>query len=509
MKARQLWSFFGGLTLPDGKNQSTQVPITQADLPEYLIFPLQQPTGNLLIPVVKIGDIVLKGEVVAKAQDNLSVPVHASSSGKVIGIENLPILHPSGLQAPCIIIETDGKETWIDRYPFKDYQQLDPSYLRNLIREMGIIGLGGAGFPTFIKLNSGAKAQVQTLIINGAESEPYISCDDLLMRERAHEIIQGIAILRHALQACHCLMGIEDNKPEAYAALTAAVTTGIEIIKIPTRYPAGGEKQLIKTLTGKEVTSRGLPIDIGVVCHNVGTAAAVYRAIHLGQPLTSRIITVTGSAIDRPKNLEVLLGTPIYHLLNQCRVDQRRINHLIIGGPMMGFTLNDINLPVVKTTNCLLVGIPEPNKSTPVMPCIRCGACAEVCPAHLLPQQLYWYTKAKELDKAQDYHLFDCIECGCCAYVCPSHIPLVHYYRYAKSEIQAQKQEQEQAHRARQRYEFRHRRLEQEQQEQAARQQMQKASLSPSASEDKKRALIQAAVERARSKRIAQKEKLN
>jgi electron transport complex protein RnfC len=508
MKACRLWPFSGGLELPDHKNQSTQAPITQAALPKYLVLPLQQHIGEPAKPVVKIGDSILKGEIIAKAQGNLGVPVHASSSGKVVAIENLPIPHPSGLHASCIVIETDGEEAWIERCPPKDYQQLDPSHLRHLIREAGIVGLGGAGFPTFIKLNPGSEPQVQTLILNGAECEPHISCDDLLMRERADEIIQGIAVMRYALQARHCLIGIEDNKPEAYAALAAAATAEIEVVQIPTCYPAGGERQLIKTLTGKEVPSNGLPIDIGVVCHNVGTTVAVYRAINLGEPLISRIVTVTGNAVAHPGNLEVLLGTPICHLLTQCKTDLQRIDRLIMGGPMMGFTLSDDTLPVIKTTNCLLAGIPEEVRPSPIMPCIRCGACAEVCPAQLLPQQLYWHARAKELDKVQDYHLFDCIECGCCAYVCPSHIPLVHYYRYAKSEIWAQEQEREQANRARQRYEFRRQRLEQEQQERAARQQTKKATVAPSASEAKKRAAIQAAVERARAKRAAQKEAL-
>jgi electron transport complex protein RnfC len=508
MKTRRLWPFSGGLKLSDHKRQSTQGPIAQATLPNHLVLPLQQHIGEPAKSMVKIGDKILKGQVIAKAQGYLSAPVHASSSGKVTAIGNLPIPHPSALNAPCIVIETDGKEAWIDRHPTEHYQHLDPNHLRNLIREAGIVGLGGAGFPTSIKLNPGSEPQVQTLILNGAESEPYITCDDLLMRECADEIIQGLTVMRHVLRAHHCLIGIEDDKPEAYLALAAAAVEGIEVVQIPTCYPAGGEKQLIKTLTGKEVPSNGLPIDIGVVCHNVGTAVAVHRAINLGEPLISRIITVTGNAVARPGNLEVLLGTPIRHLLTQCETDTQHIDRLIMGGPMMGFTLNDDMVPVIKTTNCLLAGLQEEVQPSPIMPCIRCGACMEVCPAQLLPQQLYWYARAKDLDKMQAYHLSDCIECGCCAYVCPSHIPLVHYYRYAKSEIWAQEQEREKADRARQRYEFRRQRLEREQQETAARQQAKKATVAPSASEAEKHAAIQAAVERARAKRAAQKEAL-
>lgn len=510
MKTRRLWPFSGGLKLPSHKNSSTREPITQATLPKSLTLPLQQHIGESAKAVVRVGDQVLKGQVIAKAQGHLSVPVHASSSGKIVAIENRPIPHPSGLRAPCIVIETDGEDTWIERHPIGNYQRLDPSHLRQLIREAGIVGLGGAGFPTFIKLNPGRKSYIHTLILNGAECEPYITCDDLLMRERADEIVQGLAVMRHALQSRHCLIGIEDDKPEAYAALAAVVTEGIKVVQIPTRYPAGGEKQLIKALTGQEVPSNGLPIDIGVVCHNVGTAVAAHRAINLGEPLISHVITVTGSAVARPGNLEVLLGTPINHLLTQCEPHTQSLNRLIMGGPMMGYTLKDNSLPAIKTTNCLLAGLPKKAQYSPTtMPCIRCGACAEVCPAQLLPQQLYWYAKAKEWEKTQDYHLFDCIECGCCAYVCPSHLPLVHYYRYAKSEIQAQEQEREQAEQARQRYEFRHQRLAREQQEKAARQQAKKAAISASASEAKKQAAIQAAVERAQAKRATQKKALD
>lgn len=508
MLTHRLWSFPGGLALPDHKSKSTQTPIAPVALPKYLLLPLQQHRGEVAESVVKAGDPVLKGQVIAKAQGYLSVPIHASSSGQVAAIKNLPIPHPSGLNASCIIIETDGEETWIARQPTGDSSKMTPSHLRYLIQQAGIVGLGGAGFPTFIKLNPGTEARVETLVLNGAECEPYITCDDRLMRERAEEIIQGAIIMRHALQARHCLIGIEDNKSAAHAALTtaAARVEGVEVVQVPTRYPSGGEKQLILTLTGKEVPSNGLPIDVGIVCHNVGTAAAVHRAINLGAPLISRIVTVTGSAVAKPCNLEVLLGTPIRHVLAQCDTAIQRMNRLIIGGPMMGFTLNDDSVPVIKTTHCLLADLHEGTESPPAMPCIRCGACAEVCPAQLLPQQLYWYAKAKDFDKAQEYHLFDCIECGCCDYVCPSHIPLVHYYRYAKTEIGVQGQERKKANLARQRYESRQQRLAQVQQERTARQQAKKAAVALTATSKEKQAVIQAAVERARAKRAAQAE---
>lgn len=506
MKTRQLWSFPGGLQLPDYKNESTQAPIAPAMLPKHLLLPLQQHIGEPAEPVVTAGERVLKGQVIAKVQGHLGIPVHASSSGQVTAIENLPIPHPSGLSAPCIVIETDGEDAWIERQSAKDYSRMTPGRLRQMIRQAGIMGLGGSGFPAFTKLDPGSEPHVETLILNGAECEPYITCDDMLMRERAEEVIQGAAIMRHALRARHCLIGIEDNKPAACAALTAAASIApeIEVVQIPTRYPSGGEKQLIETLTGKEIPGNGLPIDTGIVCHNVGTAVAVHRAVNLGEPLISRITTVTGSAVANPRNLEVLLGTPVRHLLTQCNTDIQYFDQLIMGGPMRGFILNDDAVPVIKTTHCLLVSLQEETQSLPAMPCIHCGACVEVCPARLLPQQLYRYAKTKDFSKVRDYRLFDCIECGCCDYVCPSHIPLVHYYRYAKSEIRAQEQERKKANLARQRYEFRRQRLAQEQQEKAARQQAKKAAVAPTANSKEKQAAIQAAVERARARRAAQ-----
>jgi Na+-translocating ferredoxin:NAD+ oxidoreductase subunit C len=509
MKPRRLWPFTGGLKLPAHKHEATHAPIGQLPLPAHLILPLQQPIGEPPKSVVKVGDRVLKGQVIAQSEGSLSVPVHASSSGQVIAIEDFPIPHPSNLCAPCIVIATDGQETWIDRQPVVDYQTLAPSHLCHLIHQAGIVGLGGAGFPTALKLNPGSAPPIETLILNGAECEPHISCDDLLMRERAEEIIKGIKVMGHALQAQHCLIGIEDDKPAAYAALLAATATvkEIEVVPIPTCYPAGGEKQLIKVLTGKEVPSHGFPFQQGVVCHNVGTAAAVHRAINCGEPLLSRIVTVTGKAVAHPCNLDVLLGTPAHHALTHCGTDFDNLERLIMGGPMMGFTLNDASVPVIKTTNCLLAGLPQAALPSPPMPCIRCGACSDVCPAQLLPQQIYWYTRAKELDKARDYHLFDCIECGCCAYVCPSHIPLVHYYRYAKGEIRTQEQERQKAVQARQRHEARQQRLAREQAEKAAQQRAKKALVASTTNQETKRATIQAAVERAQAKkRATQKE---
>lgn len=509
---RQLFSFKGGVHPPMNKEISTKQPIRAAKLARQLILPLHQHIGESAEPIVAVGDNVLKGEKIARASGYVSASVHAPSSGTIVAIEDRPIPHPSGLSATCIIIETDGEDRWIEHAPESTpYTEMDASHLRNIIRTSGIVGLGGAGFPSYIKLNP-AGTKVDTLILNGVECEPYITCDDMLMRERADQIIAGAKIMRHALQATQVLIAIEDNKPEAYASVSAACEgEDIEVVKVPTLYPQGSEKQLIKVLTDKECPSNGLPIHIGIVVHNVGTAAAVHNAINLGKPLISRIVTITGDGVEEPCNLEVPLGTPMQTVLDDCGGLTNNVDRVVMGGPMMGFAMHSTNVPVIKTTNCVLAATKD-NVAPPshVMPCIRCGACADVCPVDLLPQQLQWYARAKELDRAQEYNLFDCIECGCCAYVCPSNIPLVHYYRYAKTEIWAQEREKEKADIARQRHEFRQSRIEREKAEKAARLAKKKAAVKKpanAAGKTDKQAEIQAALERAKAKKEQQEVK--
>jgi len=504
---RKLWRFPGGIHLAGNKELSTAQPISEAAIPAQLVLPLQQHIGAPTQAIVKVGDRVLKGQMVAQPEGYVSAPVHASSSGTVIAIEERGVPHPSGLAAPCIVIETDGKDEWCELTPHPDYKQLDPSELRNILRDAGIVGLGGAGFPSFIKLNPGGHTAVDTLILNGAECEPYISCDDMLMRERPMEIIRGARIMRHALQARNCLIGIEDNKPEAISAMRQALSDigekTIEVVVVPTRYPTGGEKQLIKVITGKEVPSQGLPLEVGVVCHNVATAASVYRAVEKGEPLLSRVVTITGHGAAAPKNMEVRIGTPINHLLEQAGGTQGRYQ-LLMGGPMMGFELQGEQLPTIKTTNCLLLASGDDlPPAVPASPCIRCGECAKVCPAILLPQQLYWHSRAKEFDKVQDYNLFDCIECGCCAYVCPSNLPLVQYYRFAKTEIWTQEREKQASDRARERHEFRLFRKERDKAEKAAKHKARAQAVKSegAGADDAKKAAIQAAMERAKAKR--------
>ncbi|MGM0564082.1 MAG: electron transport complex subunit RsxC [Pseudomonadota bacterium] len=468
-----LHRFNGGLHLPTRKSQSTERPLVAASLPSQLILPLQQHIGQNAEPVVREGNRVLKGQVVAKAPAYVSAPIHAPTSGTVREVGPMPVPHPSGLSAPCLVIEPDGRDEWTELSPIEDFRSLDPISLRNRIREAGIVGLGGAAFPSAVKLNPGPSRKLELLVINGAECEPYITCDQTLMSERADEVIGGIQVALHTLGVERCWVAIEDSMPDACRALQKALEERgderIELKVVPTIYPTGGEKQLIKVLTGREVPSNGLPADIGVVCHNPGTVAAMYRAVVYGEPLISRIVTVTGDGVAEPRNLEVLFGTPIAHLVEAAGGYTPDVERLIMGGPMMGFALHTDELPVVKASNCILAAtreeIADPGAADP---CIRCGACADVCPADLLPQQLYWYSKSREFDRAQDeYNLFDCIECGACSYVCPSHIPLVQYYRFAKTEIRNAEVERRKAEHAKERHDFRLERLEREQREKA------------------------------------------
>jgi electron transport complex protein RnfC len=506
----RLWEIFGGIKLAGFKKISTSQATQTAPLAKILTLPLTQHIGDAAEPIVKTGDTVLKGQMIAAAKNYVSTPVHAPTSGKIIAIEQRSVPHPSGITADCIVIETDGEEKWIEFEETKNtnYSQLDASALRNIIRDAGIVGLGGAGFPSFIKLNPGPGNTVETLILNGAECEPYITCDDMLMQEQSRNIIDGLNIMRHALQAKHCIIAVEDNKPDAYTMLVQALQENeskyIDVIQVPTLYPAGGEKQLIKTITGKEVPSNSLPIKIGVVCHNVATAAAVATAVLEGKPLISRYLTVTGEGVEQAGNFDVLFGTPFAELINLCGRNNKA-EQFIVGGPMMGFEIADDNIPVIKTSNCIIVQRKK-TEADFVMPCIRCGQCAEVCPAQLLPQQLYWYARAKNFDKTQDYNLFDCIECGCCSYVCPSHIPLVQYYRFAKTQIWAQEQEKKSSDIARQRHEFRQFRLERkkaenEERKRQKRELLNKVNGEKDSEEDAKKAAIQAAMARVKTKR--------
>jgi electron transport complex protein RnfC len=519
-----LFKFRGGVKPASHKDESTRAPIVRAPLPARLVVPLRQSAGGTPQPLVAAGQKVLKGERIGAPEGSFSAAIHAPTSGTVLSIEHRMLPHPSGLSAPCVVIEPDGEERWIERTPV-NYAAESPDALRDLLRDSGIVGLGGATFPSHLKLKPGAAGRIGTLIVNGAECEPWITCDDLLMRERAGDIVRGIAILRHIASADRVLVGIEDNKPQAIAAMRAATAqaTGVEVVPVPTRYPAGGEKQLIRVLTGIEIPYGRIGPEFGVQCFNVGTAWSVHRAVELGEPLVSRIVTLTGN-VERPGNFEVLIGTPIDELLNLV-APKGDTDRYIMGGPMMGFALPRTDLPVTKAANCILAASPAlfPPQG-PEMPCIRCGACTRACPAELQPHELYWFSRAKNFGKAQEYGIFDCIECGCCAYVCPSNIRLVDYYRFAKTSMRAMEREKTASDAARQRFEFRNLRTEREQKEKAERLAAKTAAArqaiagggqpaaapSPAAAEqtpalpqldEAKKALIAAAIERARAQK--------
>ncbi|WP_062268194.1 electron transport complex subunit RsxC [Endozoicomonas arenosclerae] len=517
---QRVWPLTGGVHPEENKHQSTSTPIRPAPMPEKLTLPLSQHAGAPAEPIVAVGDKVLKGQMIAKATGFVSVPVHAPTSGTITAIGKEAIPHPSGMHDDCITLIPDGLDQWCELSPVKEFQSVNPLDLVNLIRDSGIAGMGGAGFPTAVKLSP--RSPIHTLILNGTECEPYITADDMLMRERAEAIVAGAEILKYLLNSERCLIGIEDNKPEAIEAVKKAVSQSdnshyIKVVVFPTKYPSGGEKQLIQILTGQEVPSGKLPSDLGIAVQNVGTAVAVNDAVHQGKPLISRITTLTGEALSSPGNLEVLLGTSTRHLLKTAAVSDQKLATLIMGGPMMGFTLDDLDVPVTKTTNCLIAGTRE--EFPPAMPaqaCIRCGMCAEACPASLLPQQLYWHAKSENHEQLKHHNLFDCIECGACSFVCPSSIPLVQYYRASKGEIRAQEAKHAKAERSKVRYESRQARLEKEQAEKEAKRRANaeraaklKAAKEASAKQDSSSSTtaavdpVQAAIERAKAKKAA------
>ncbi|MEQ4923475.1 electron transport complex subunit RsxC [Proteus hauseri] len=498
-KKDKIWDFKGGIHPPEMKLQSSRTPMRIAQLPDEVIIPIHQHLGVPGQVCVNIGDHVLKGQPLTKGVGR-TLPVHASISGTVTAIEPFPSTHPSGLPEIAVRIKSDGKDEWREQFPLADYQSQSKETLLTRIHKAGIAGLGGAGFPTAVKLKGGGDL-VKTLIVNAAECEPYITADDRLMQEHADEVIAGCQVLIHLLSPDEVLIGIEDNKPAAIDALKQALNAQpdekrIFIRIIPTKYPSGGAKQLTKILTGKEVPSGGRSSDIGVLMQNVGTVVAIKRAIIDDEPLIERVVTITGKGAKTPGNFWVRLGTPIYKVLKQAGFVAGSEQMVIMGGPLMGFTLPDLNAPVVKITNCLLIpSVDEMDADNLEEACIRCGHCVDACPSGLLPQQLYWFSQSKEHEKAEQHNLFDCIECGACAYVCPSNIPLVQYYRQEKAEIREIAAEAKRASEAKLRFEAKKVRMEREKLEREARHQRAAVKL-----DDKEHSEIQSALSRVKEK---------
>ncbi|WP_019613028.1 electron transport complex subunit RsxC [Psychromonas ossibalaenae] len=459
------WNFHGGVHPQENKIQSSGSAICDAGIPEFLVIGIEH-KGHSPELLVKVGDPVLKGQALTKVYGAMVVQ-HASSSGIVYAVEKRTDLHPSGLAVLSIVIKTDGLDRSIAYNKPDNFRNTPSAALIETIQHAGIVGLGGAGFPSHLKLSH--TDGIKLLIINAAECEPYITADDRLMQEHAQEVFQGIEVLEHILQPKLIVIAVEDNKPEAVEALHLALqkiqlTLKAELIirTIPTLYPSGSEKQLIEIITGRQTPLGKHPTELGIVMQNVGTVFAIKEAVINGKPLTSRIVTLTGDALRKKGNASVRIGTPIQYLLDKYQFNSDAAQKLIIGGPMMGFSISHGDIPVTKTCNCILAPTAQEMPVPPAeMPCIRCGECAHACPALLLPQQLLWYSQSKDHDKLNDYNLSACIECGACAFVCPSNIPLVEYYRIAKAEINTAVQEAKKAETARIRHENREARLEQ------------------------------------------------
>lgn len=495
----KFFKFNGGIKAETYKNISTTKSIQSIRIPKTLVLPLRQHIGKIAKLKVCIGEFVLKGQLLAEADGNVSAAIHAPTSGLIVSMEKKLIPHPSGLPDLCLTLVPDGKDTWIEKIPI-DFKKIGIEETIKGLRNSGIVGLGGAAFPSHLKLKSHQKNKIHTLMINAAECEPYITCDDMLMRENANELIQSILLVQELLGAKKSIIAIEDNKPEATEALKISIAdSGIEIKVVPTIYPSGDAKRLIFLVSGIQIPKEKRSSEFGIQMFNVATILSIYKYIIKGEPSISRVVTITGN-VHKPQNYEVLFGTSLSELIEDAGGQIVKNETYIMGGPMMGFKLPSKEVPVTKAMNCVISAEPKMlAEKKEVLPCIRCARCAEACPVMLQPQELYWFSKSKQLEKAEEYKLFDCIECGCCSYVCPSNIPLVQFYRYAKSEIIEKARDTEEANIARERNDFRLKRIEREKQERAERNAQRRAQNTPEEKSkliDEKRRAISEAMER-------------
>ncbi|MDX8377542.1 MAG: electron transport complex subunit RsxC [Mariprofundales bacterium] len=460
---------FAGGILPPQKKRTATSAIRCLPLSALYIVPIKQHIGMSCQPIVSVGDYVLRGQKIAKAPALITASIHAPTSGKVIKIEEHAVPHPSGLGMLCIFIETDGDDTADESLsPLSNYHELDPAIIRERVRVCGLAGLGGALFPSHVKLLPNRQHPIDTLILNGVECESWLTCDHRLMLEKAEAIIIGADIIMYAIKAKKCIIAVEDNKVDAIAHLQQVLQTQQKIItnkiavqSLPTRYPQGSEKQLITALTGKQSPRGGLPSHVGIVLHNVGTAKAVHDAVLLGQPLIERVTTISGMQTPKPGNSLVRIGTPLKFIFKHHGLDDLTGLRIIHGGPMMGEILPILDVPLIKGSNGLLAmsdaDIAALGQSEQA--CIRCGLCSQACPIKLVPNELAHHCRHDHLEEAQEFNLFDCIECGCCAYVCPSHIPLVQWFRYGKGQAASVRKEREFSDASRQRTHARDQRL--------------------------------------------------
>ncbi|HSH26664.1 MAG TPA: electron transport complex subunit RsxC, partial [Wenzhouxiangella sp.] len=504
LSGERIHGFPGGLKLKHHKQIACRYPVERPPLPQRLFIALRQHQGETGRLLVEPGERVLKGQALTESGDDFIVPEHAPTSGAIGDVIDHPSAFPPGGTRPTVVLQPDGEDRWATRYPLDDWQERPADEIVDHLHRSGLAGLGGAMFPTAAKLRGGWKS-LHTVILNGAECEPWIACDEMLMRERARDVVEGGLILARAAGARRVVIAIEDRMGQVGEKLREATReldaeAKVRIRKVFTIYPEGGERQIIQALTGREVPHDGLPQDLGVVVHNVGTAAAARDAVVDGRPMIERIVTVTGPGIVDPRNLLALIGTPFSHLVEAAGGYRDNVTRLILGGPMSGTALASDDIAVTKGSNCVLALTHEETApAQPVMPCINCGECMRVCPARLLPQTLFKLIEAQDYDGAADYDLIDCIECGCCAAVCPSHIPLVDFYRHGKDELAQRKLDHRRAALAKRRYEAREERLARERAARQARRREREKKLKRSETEAQSE--IQAAIERARQKR--------